>query len=362
MKIDYIYFSEDDKSASAKNSLKTCEALADYAEVTLHSNLQNFQELDQGYDIKNNIHYSKHSKQPSNLFSEAFYRTLFVLNTLVDTKHNKSKLYTRDIYFLFFLSLPLIEKLIQKPVIYECHNLYDYTWKFPRFMEYRAIQRADKILCVSNGVLEGLKSNFGVENSKMVLQRNCVDLKKFKRTSVKYENILPKKGFNIVYAGSDKECKGVEVLIKAYNRLDQQVFNLVLAGSIKQNKEDEGIKISGWLEEDKLIKVLKNADLLVVPSKNSFYQRNYTCPMKLLEYMASQTEILASDLPTTREISEDAVTYFEPDNVKDLAGKIKSIKNSEVYEGDIIQAYRIVQKNYTWESKAKKVLTIFKAI
>ena len=77
----------------------------------------------------------------------------------------------------------------------------------------------------------------------------------------------------------------------------------------------------------------------------------------MFEYMASGTPIVASDLPSIREIlNEDNALLVEPDNPRALAGVIKKVfQNRESVEKISEQAYQNVQ-DYTWQKRAERIL------
>ena len=104
---------------------------------------------------------------------------------------------------------------------------------------------------------------------------------------------------------------------------------------------------------------LKAADVLVLPnSAKKDISKFYTSPMKLFEYMASKRPIVASNLPSLREIlnKENAILLVEPDNPEALAQGIKQAMEDRNLVQTITQnAYDDVQ-NYTWEKRAEKIL------
>lgn len=355
MQIDYIFYSDTDKTASVKNALMTCEALSKENDVTYYGSIDNYNGLYEAFNLEGDFSYVKKSGMSNNIVSEAFKRLVFSFRTVSETKDKDSVIYTRDIFYLFVLSLPLVRKLVDRRVAYECHDVCDYTWKFPSFMEGRALKRADKIFYVSKGVKESLIERFNVDEHKLVLQRNCASIDKFNNVK---EECLKDESFNIVYTGSNKERKGVKTLVNAFKTISTNSveISLILVGPEDKSLEDENISVTGWVDENQLTKMTKSADLLIHPSEDTFYQRNYTCPMKLFEYMATKKMIIASDLPTTREIAGDTVMYFKPGDIQDLSKKIKNlIDNQENYEGDTEKAYETVSNNYTWGKKSDNI-------
>lgn len=107
---------------------------------------------------------------------------------------------------------------------------------------------------------------------------------------------------------------------------------------------------------------LKAADVLVLPnSAKEKISRFYTSPLKLFEYMASGTPIVASDLPSIREVlNEKNAVLVKPDSPEFLtAGIMKVLENPYLSDKISKQAFQDVQ-NYTWEKRAEKILRFIK--
>jgi glycosyltransferase involved in cell wall biosynthesis len=79
--------------------------------------------------------------------------------------------------------------------------------------------------------------------------------------------------------------------------------------------------------------------------------------MKLFEYMASGTPIVASNVPAIREILDEESAYFvEPDNPAALAGGIeKALNDAASFER--AKRARGRAENYTWLARAKRILS-----
>ena len=74
--------------------------------------------------------------------------------------------------------------------------------------------------------------------------------------------------------------------------------------------------------------------------------------------MAAGKQIVASDLPSLREIlNENAAVLVEPDNPEALAKGIEKVLKDGVLAGKIAQNAAEEAKNYTWEKRAQNILT-----
>ena len=142
----------------------------------------------------------------------------------------------------------------------------------------------------------------------------------------------------VFVGGTDEDIKNFQSSILSF-----QLKNIVIAGQ-KPHSE-----IPLWQ---------KSADVLVRPNTaKEKISKYYTSPMKLFEYMASGRPIVASDLPSTREILNEANSVLvEPDNPKALAEGIKKVLQNGDWGDSLAKRALVDVQDYTWEKRAKKIL------
>ena len=107
---------------------------------------------------------------------------------------------------------------------------------------------------------------------------------------------------------------------------------------------------------------MKAADVLVLPnSGKEKISRIYTSPLKMFEYMAAGVPIVASDLPSIREVlSEKTAFLFEADDARDLAEKIEMVLENKEGAGERARKALKEVKKYNWEERAGKILDFVK--
>jgi glycosyltransferase involved in cell wall biosynthesis len=146
----------------------------------------------------------------------------------------------------------------------------------------------------------------------------------------------------ILYVGNDYPHKNLERLKLACEKIRQDG----LAHSL--------ILITGFVSEQELDDLYKNASLFVFPS---LYEGFGLPP---LEAMKRGVPVVSSNLTCMPEILGDAVLYFNPLNIDDMAEKIKNaLTNRGLREALTKKGFEQIKK-YSWPKMARETLEIYK--
>lgn len=260
------------------------------------------------------------------------------------------------LYFITFLPVN---------IFYDIHH-------FPgdNFMYKRVMRKSFGFASQTKWKINALNEKFLIDYGKIVYWPNGTDISEFKisipKEEVRIKLGIPKNKKIILYTGQIFNWKGVDSLIKSVKILPKNFIIYIVGGSAKDVKyckntiieaSDERIVFVPFQPHHKIPLWLKAADVLVLPNtgkqKVSIY---YTSPMKLFEYMASGTPIVATRIPSIEEIvGEEEVFFAEPDNPDSLARQIQTaVMNSEIATKKGERAMEIVL-SYTWLARAKKI-------
>lgn len=264
--------------------------------------------------------------------------------------------YTRDLFIAFMLTNQ------RKKVFYEVHNLpkkvknkHKNTWN-----------RVAGLVAISNNIKKELVS-FGVDEKKIIIARDAVEIDKFKVGETKNESRkklnLPLKEKIALYTGHLYEWKGADIFAESARFLPDVKFYIV-GGTEEDVKKfrkkfnNQNLQIVGWKPHKDIPLWLNAADVLVLP--NSAKERissHYTSPMKMFEYMASGIPIVASKLSSVGEVLNKGNCWLvEPDMPKDLAKKIyKSLVDKKTSSKLAKQAIADVA-DYSWEGRSEKII------
>ncbi len=208
--------------------------------------------------------------------------------------------------------------LVSKKVFWETHMGSD------NFFSKLLMKRAAGIIGITRGLTDFYASK-NVPKEKLLVAADAVDVKKFSditdtKSVLRKKLNLPDKAFIVTYSGSLGlySWKGWDVFLQALEHVRaQNVCFLVVGGAqaeienIKKNYTDSRFVFAGRVEPEDVRKYLKASDALVIPNKSGDpISEKYTSPMKLFEYMAAEKPIIASDLPSIREVLTDKEAFF----------------------------------------------------
>ena len=130
----------------------------------------------------------------------------------------------------------------------------------------------------------------------------------------------------------------------------------------------ENIVMAGQKPHNEIPLYLAAADVLVLPNSAKAVNPRYqvyatydTSPLKLFEYMASRRPIVASGLPSIKEIlNESNAVLFEPDNSDSLVRGIEQVfENQEASHARADQAQQDVAQ-YSLRNSARAILNFIK--
>jgi glycosyltransferase involved in cell wall biosynthesis len=248
---------------------------------------------------------------------------------------------------------------------FECHSLPPASRLF-RYL----INHATGIIAITQGLKDDLIQNYGQKPEKIIVSPDGVDLATFDinidRHEARRKLNLPQDKSIVVYTGHLYAWKGVDTLAQAAALLPQGILVYMIGGTELEIKELKGrqqitdnVVLLTPRPRDEIAIWLKAADLLALPnSAKEKISEKYTSPLKLFEYMASGTPIVASDLPSIKEILDESLAFLcPPDEPHGLADAInKSLKDKTTAESHAHKAQQAIH-TYTWLSRAEKILS-----
>ena len=109
-------------------------------------------------------------------------------------------------------------------------------------------------------------------------------------------------------------------------------------------------------------RVIKACDVCTIPWPWTEFSAYYTSPLKLFEYMAAGVPIVASDLPSLKEIlrHDENAWLVLPGEPAALAEGIKTLLTDQKRAQRLGQKACEEVKGYTWGTRAAQIVELIK--
>lgn len=181
---------------------------------------------------------------------------------------------------------------------------------------------------------------------------------------------LPQDKKIIGYCGRYKtmgEDKGFFDILEALKFLPENVIFVAMGGKPRHVTEyqkvadDMGLHGKAFFRDHQTQEIVaiyqKAFDVLLMPFPDIPHYRYFMSPMKMFEYMASKRPIVASDLPSVREVlNESNAMLVEAGSPKSLADGIQKVLDNPDFAQKIATKAYEDAKMYTWDMRVENII------
>lgn len=232
-----------------------------------------------------------------------------------------------------------------------------------------AIRRAAKIITPTNTIKKNLIERFVIPPEKIAVTYEGIPVR-FHISIYESKKILEKykiKKSYLLYVGSLYPHKNVESVVRALKLIKDKEINLVIVSSrnvfaerfigfVKKERVEELIKLLGYVPDEKLAVLYKNAEVFIYPTLSEGFG------LPGLEAMAAGTPVVCSDIPVLHEVYGDAALYFDPKDTNDIANKIRQILKDNMTRSVLVKAGEKRVKQFSWQKMAEETLRVYNSI
>lgn len=112
-------------------------------------------------------------------------------------------------------------------------------------------------------------------------------------------------------------------------------------------------KTLGWVADEKLPLLYASAEVLLYPSLYEGFG------LPILEAMAVGLPVITSNVSSMPEVGGEAAVYVDPENVDDIAKKLKLVCEDNDLRKDLIEKGFLQAKKFSWQKCANETVAVY---
>ena len=239
-----------------------------------------------------------------------------------------------------------------------------------------ALKKAKKIIAVSNTTKQEILNSYPkAKEDKISVVHNGYNNNLYRVIDDKsvINSILKKYGLNFkffLYVGRLEKKKNLHTLIEAFASYKEKTAGeekLVLIGKIGYGCDEIKYLVSeldlesevvalGWVDEKDLASIFNQAEIFIFPSLHEGFG------IPVIQAMACNTPVIASDIPVLKEVAQEAALFFSCHDSGDLAEKIEKIQNDLILKEELRKKGLAHSQNFSWVKCAQETLNVIKSL
>ena len=276
-----------------------------------------------------------------------------------------AKRFRPDLVYARNYVLPAWSSRLGLETVGESHAHPDnHARKFCRFIRATTHRRFKRLVTISHHLADHYRAR-GVPAQKLLVLPDAVDLESFRRPANLPPGPFPTDKPNIVYAGHLYDYKGIPTVLEAAAQMPEARFHFVGGcpeDVVRQRKRAEHWALSntvfhGLRPQAEVPPYLWHADALLLPPSRHHPSARWTSPVKLGEYLASGTPVVATDIPALRDwLTDDAVEFARADDPGDLARAVRCVLRDRARAHRLRQTARRLAERLSYTRRAQTIL------
>lgn len=281
----------------------------------------------------------------------------------------------------FLVFSALFCKLLGAKIILDMHDIMPeifmfryglknnhFVIRFLKFQEFMSMKFADHVLMVNDPICEVLKAR-GAEENKITIVMNSADDAVFRETSFDASKKINKK-YVMLFHGTMGSHYGLDLAIKAFGMIHNQMENaefLIIGRGPERPALEEMVRDLNLAEKVRFIGVIPytemptwiaKSDVGIFPARQNDFM-DLTFSNKICEcIMMAKPQIISRIKTVCYYLSENAIAYFEPHNVADLADKMLDLYQNPERGRLMTENAKNEYKKINWDEMKKRYLSV----
>ncbi len=227
-----------------------------------------------------------------------------------------------------------------------------------KFIIKNAAKQAERVIVVSEATKDEVIDHLKIQKDKIDVIYEGYELPK--KTSLSF--VLKKPYF--LHIGNVYPHKNSKVLVDAFERFSKDTYLYFVGRSdfftdkLKKyidKKQIQNISFLHRVNDKELSTMYAEASAVVIPS----FMEGFGLPA--IESMSHQTPVIASDIPSLREITGGNALFFNPNSQQELEQKMQLVLKSKNELKDITTSAQKYIEKYDWKKMAEQTLKIYES-
>lgn len=253
---------------------------------------------------------------------------------------------------------------------------YPKTYTFLRYQYLKravksSINRADRIISISEFTKNEIQAAYGIDEDKITVIHEAINPEHFGKSKLSLEDNAYIKGLKdvpyILSVGHLEPRKNYDRLIEAFKKIKSRLTSgtkLIIIGkkghgyesTLRKIEEDDDVLYLNFVSQGLLNWLYKNSILFVFPS---FYEGFGFPPLEAGIHGAVASVSNVSSMP---EVCGDAVSYFNPLDIDDMAQTILQTFNNEQLRQSLKSNMEERLLKFSWEKNAKETIKLYNSV
>ncbi|HET8647710.1 MAG TPA: glycosyltransferase, partial [Vicinamibacteria bacterium] len=235
-----------------------------------------------------------------------------------------------------------------------------------RARERRVWRRAAAVVTTTAGIRDSFQEAWGERQRVAVVPNGCDP------PPAQLPPPSAERPPRVLYAGQLYPWKGVDVLVEAMAAVPEA--RLVILGGLPGERDRERVRarvdalglgprteMPGTVAPARVGEELARAAVVVVPVLRTAMTERHTSPLKAFEAMAAGRPLVASDLPSSREIlrQEETALLVPPGDTAALAAALRRVLQDGALAARLARAAWREASAFSWDARAARLRALF---
>lgn len=247
-------------------------------------------------------------------------------------------------------------------------------WYSKKVLVPNSIKNSAGIIAVSEDTKDQALRIFKIAEKKVeVIHEGIEDKEELSSDFISsIQNKFGTGGKFILYVGTIEPRKNIERLIRAFEKTEEydshtEGYKLVLAGkkgwkydkiikAFENSKMKDNIIFTGYISKQEKQALYSSCEIFIFPSLSEGFG------LPVLEAMNFGCPVIASDIPSLKEICGNAVYYIDPLDIESIAKGIIAVISDVNLQSGLKERGVVQSSKFSWRETAKKTVKFYKKL